>query len=87
MEQTFIIRSLPPFEKNTKKRLVKSPKIYVRDSGLLHRLLQVTKGFWRAIEPTNPDKTYIVSPVSASYPFINDVEVCELSDFLRKVEL
>lgn len=41
MEQTFIIRSLPPFEKNIKKRLVKSPKIYVRDSGLLHRLLQV----------------------------------------------
>ncbi|WP_339117444.1 AAA family ATPase [Petrimonas sp.] len=38
MEQTFIIRSLPPFEKNIKKRLVKSPKIFVRDSGLLHRL-------------------------------------------------
>ena len=34
MEQTFIIRSLPPFEKNIKKLLVKSPKIYVRDSGL-----------------------------------------------------
>lgn len=154
MEQTFIIRSLPPFEKNIKKRLVKSPKIFVRDSGLLHRLLQVddfnslmgnpvfgsswegfvieniisslrdckfsfyrsatgdeldlliergsrtiaveckassapqvTKGFWRAIETTKPDKTYIVSPVSASYPFKNDVEVCGLSDFLKKVEL
>ena len=152
MEQTFIIRSLPPFEKNIKKRLVKSPKIFVRDSGLLHRLLQVdnfnslmgnpvfgsswegfvieniisslrdckfsfyrsatgdeldlliergsrtiaveckassapqvTKGFWRAIETTKPDKTYIVSPVSASYPFKNDVEVCGLSDFLKKV--
>ena len=152
MEQTFIIRSLPPFEKNIKKRLVKSPKIFVRDSGLLHRLLQVdnfnslmgnpvfgsswegfvieniisslrdckfsfyrsatgdeldlliergsrtiaveckassapqvTKGFWRALETTKPDKTYIVSPVSASYPFKNDVEVCGLSDFLKKV--
>lgn len=41
MEQTFIVRTLPPFERNIKKRLVKSPKIYVRDSGLLHRLLQV----------------------------------------------
>jgi predicted AAA+ superfamily ATPase len=30
-----------PFERNIKKRLIKSPKIYVRDSGLLHRLLQV----------------------------------------------
>jgi uncharacterized protein len=154
MEQTFIIRSLPPFEKNIKKRLVKSPKIYVRDSGLLHRLLQVddfnslmgnpvfgaswegfvienvisslrdckfsfyrsatgdeldlliergtrtiaieckassapqvTKGFWNAIEITKPDKTYIVAPVSASYPFKNGVEVCGLSDFLKKVEL
>ncbi|MBP1640459.1 MAG: hypothetical protein H6Q17_2042 [Bacteroidetes bacterium] len=154
MEQTFIIRSLSPFEKNVKKRLVKSPKIYVRDSGLLHRLLQiddfnslmgnpvlgsswegfvieniisslkdcqfsfyrsatgdeldlliergtrtiaveckassapqVTKGFWNAIEMTKPDKTYIVSPVSASYPFKNDVEVCGLSDFLKRVEL
>jgi predicted AAA+ superfamily ATPase len=154
MEQTFIIRSIPPFEKNVKKRLVKSPKIYVRDSGLLHRLLQVddfnslignpvfgaswegfvieniisslkdcqfsfyrsakgeeldllivrgnrtiaveckassapqvTKGFWSAIKTINPDKTYIVSPVSASYPFKNEVEVCGLSDFLKKVEL
>jgi hypothetical protein len=59
----------------------------LRDSGVLHRLLQVTKGFWRAIETTKPDKTYIVTPVSASYSFINVVEVCGLSDFLRKVEL
>lgn len=153
MEQTFILRSLPPFEKNIKKRLVKSPKIYVRDSGLLHRLLQVddfnslmgnpvfgsswegfvieniisslrdcsfsfyrsasgdeldlliekgnrmiaveckassapqvTKGFWSAIETTKPDKTYIVAPVSVSYPFKQDVEVCGLSDFIKNVE-
>ncbi len=154
MEQTFIIRSLPPFEKNIKKRLVKSPKIYVRDNGLLHQLLQVndfnsllgnpvfgaswegfvieniissfreckfsfyrsakgdeldlfiekgtrliaveckastapqvTKGFWNAIETIKPDRTYIISPVSASYPFKDDVEVCGLSEFLKKVEL
>lgn len=151
MEQTFIVRSLLPLEKNIKKRLVKSPKIYVRDSGLLHRLLQVddfnslmgnpifgasweglvieniisslsdcnfffyrsatgdeldliiergnrtiavackassapqvTKGFWRAIETVQPEKTYIVAPVSISYPFNQDVEVCSLSDFLEK---
>ncbi len=40
-EQTFIMRSLPPFEINVKKRMVKSPKIYVRDSGLLHQLLGI----------------------------------------------
>lgn len=41
LEQTFVLRSLPPYELNLKKRLVKSPKVYVRDSGLLHRLLQI----------------------------------------------
>ena len=41
LEQTFILRSLPPYETNAKRRLVKSPKVYVRDSGLLHRLLQI----------------------------------------------
>lgn len=40
-EQTFIMRSLPPFETNIKKRLVKSPRVYIRDSGILHRLLQI----------------------------------------------
>lgn len=41
LEQTFLIRTLPPFETNEKKRLVKSPKLYVRDTGILHQLLQI----------------------------------------------
>lgn len=41
LEQTFILRTLQPFEANLKKRLVKSPKIFIRDSGILHRLLQI----------------------------------------------
>lgn len=41
MEQTYIIRSLPPYYVNTKKRLVKAPKIYIRDSGILHQILQI----------------------------------------------
>lgn len=40
-EQTFIIRTLQPFELNIKKRLVKAPKIYLRDSGILHQLLAI----------------------------------------------
>lgn len=40
-EQTFVLRSLPPYELNVKKRMVKSPKIYVRDSGILHQLLLI----------------------------------------------
>ena len=39
--QTFIIRILQPYESNTKKRLTKSPKIFIRDSGLLHSLLDL----------------------------------------------
>lgn len=39
LEQTFMIRSLPPYLSNEKKRLVKSPKIYLRDTGVLHALL------------------------------------------------
>ena len=38
----FIVRRLAPFHANIKKRLVKSPKIYWRDSGLLHSLWGVT---------------------------------------------
>ncbi len=38
---TFLIRQLQPWFYNTSKRLVKRPKIYFRDSGLLHTLLTV----------------------------------------------
>ena len=42
LEQTYILRTLRPYFSNTKKRLVKSPRIYVRDSGVLHQLLRIT---------------------------------------------
>lgn len=38
---TFLVRLLPPFEVNLKKRMIKSPKAYIRDSGLLHALLEI----------------------------------------------
>jgi predicted AAA+ superfamily ATPase len=41
LEQTFILRTLPPYEMNVKKRLVKAHKVYVRDSGILHLLLGI----------------------------------------------
>jgi predicted AAA+ superfamily ATPase len=41
LEQTFVIRCLPAYASNLKKRLVKAPKTYVRDSGLLHTLLGI----------------------------------------------
>ncbi|MGH8849207.1 MAG: ATP-binding protein, partial [Polaromonas sp.] len=36
-----LVRRLPPWQANIGKRLVKSPKIYVRDSGLVHALLDI----------------------------------------------
>ena len=41
LEDTFMARQLQPFHLNIKKRLVKSPKVYLRDSGLLHCLLRL----------------------------------------------
>jgi len=38
-----LVRRLPPFAANTKKRLVKSPKTFVRDSGLVHALLGIER--------------------------------------------
>lgn len=35
----FMVRPLPPWHENLKKRQVKAPKVYLRDSGLLHTLL------------------------------------------------
>lgn len=40
-EQTFLLRRVVTFESNLKKRMVKVPKIFVRDSGLLHALLGI----------------------------------------------
>lgn len=42
LEQAYLIRQLRPYHLNTKKRLVKSPKVYLRDSGVLHHLLGVS---------------------------------------------
>lgn len=41
LENAFLIRQLYPYSANVKKRLVKAPKIYIRDSGVLHNLLSI----------------------------------------------
>jgi len=38
LRNAFLIRLLEPFHSNVKKRLVKSPKVYIRDSGIMHYL-------------------------------------------------
>ena len=37
----YMVRVLPPWFENLKKRQVKAPKVYIRDSGMLHALLEI----------------------------------------------
>jgi len=41
LSDVFMVRRLPPWHGNTRKRLVKSPRVYLRDSGILHTLLGI----------------------------------------------
>jgi predicted AAA+ superfamily ATPase len=41
MEGAFLVRKLQPWFANVQKRLVKAPKVYVRDSGLVHALNRI----------------------------------------------
>ena len=42
LANTFMLRKIQPYYLNVKKRLVKSPKIYFRDTGVLHSLLNIS---------------------------------------------
>jgi predicted AAA+ superfamily ATPase len=52
LEGVFLLRRLPPYLPNIKKRLVKAPKLYVRDTGMLHSLLGM--GWKRAEQLLHP---------------------------------
>jgi hypothetical protein len=41
LADTFMLRVLPPLTANLSKRLIKSPKLYLRDTGILHTLLRI----------------------------------------------
>jgi predicted AAA+ superfamily ATPase len=43
LTKTFMIRQMQPWYENIQKRQVKNPKIYIRDSGLLHTLLHISQ--------------------------------------------
>jgi predicted AAA+ superfamily ATPase len=47
----FLIRRIEPYQANVRKRLVKRPKVYWRDSGLLHALLNVTEARQLPVQP------------------------------------
>lgn len=75
-EGAFLIRRLQPYRANIRKRLVKRPKIYWRDCGLLHALLNVPDG-----------RTLLAQPwVGASWEgFVIDQTLGELTSHGRHV--
>ena len=50
-ERSFLIRRLPPYFVNIGKRLVRTPKIYLTDSGLLHALLGIETAARLDVDP------------------------------------
>ena len=51
LERLFLVRSLPAWHRNPGKRLIKSPKVYFRDSGLTAALAQVSTEDWLRERP------------------------------------
>jgi uncharacterized protein len=71
LEESFIIHKLFPFFSNVKKRLIKSPKIYIRDSGILHRLLHLESidDLHGNVLIGNSWEGYIIEQIKQSLPF------------------
>ena len=52
LEAIYLVRRLPPYFRNIGKRLTKAPKVYLRDSGLLHHLLNISTAHELANHPS-----------------------------------
>jgi hypothetical protein len=52
LESVHLLRRLPPYFRNIGKRLTRSPKVYLRDSGLLHHLLNISTAEELASHPS-----------------------------------
>ncbi|GJM35169.1 MAG: ATPase [Saprospiraceae bacterium] len=69
-ESAYLVRRLQPYFTNLKKRLVKTPKIYIRDTGILHQLIGVPSLFELAGHPLLGAswETYIIEQIAAILP-------------------
>ncbi|MCB0546177.1 MAG: ATP-binding protein [Phaeodactylibacter sp.] len=69
-ESAYLIRRLQPYHTNIKKRLVKTPKVYIRDTGILHQLLGIPSLFELAGNPMLGAswETYVIEQISAILP-------------------
>jgi hypothetical protein len=81
--EMFLVRRLNPWHANLGKRLTKSPKLYVRDSGLLHALLglatdEVERGFHAACDDLQPVRKVVVYPGAETFALGNDIQAMPL---------
>jgi predicted AAA+ superfamily ATPase len=70
LEQTYMLRLLSPAESNLKKRLVKAPKLYLRDSGIRHALLDIETYDDLISHPVNGSswEGFVVENLAVRYP-------------------
>ena len=70
LEAAFLVNRLQPWFQNVNKRLVKSPKVYIRDSGLLHTLSNVENFSQLTLNPIigSSWEGYVVSQISYLKP-------------------
>jgi predicted AAA+ superfamily ATPase len=71
LENAFLVRRLLPWHVNVSKRLVKTPKIYIRDSGMLHSLASISNSEDLAgnIILGNSWEGYVIQQIIAILPF------------------
>lgn len=70
LSDLFLIRRLEPWSKNIGKRLVRSPKIYIRDSGLCHTLLRIDSYENLLAHPVvgSSWESFVIEQISTSLP-------------------
>jgi len=70
LESSYFMRLLLPYPEKTKKRIVKTPKIYIRDSGMLHKLLSINDMETLRQHPMRLAlwKGYVIENVLATFP-------------------
>jgi len=70
LSEAFIIRILPPYYHNTKKRLIKAPKVYIRDVGIFHALAGISSMNELEFHPKIGEswEGYVIEQVISSLP-------------------
>jgi predicted AAA+ superfamily ATPase len=70
LECSYFMRLLLPYPEKTKKRIVKTPKIYIRDSGMLHKLLSINDMETLRQHPLRLAswKGYVIENILSSFP-------------------